>query len=122
MVTEIKDITPGGSIPSRRSRRRGDDDYATEDFGRWMAGATAVNDDATPKRPLTQRPMTSLEDMLMLARAREQIEDAAVNAGAPVSIYEEAEARDAGVDMAEGQYTFDFISPFAPGVRLDEQV
>ncbi len=115
MADLIRDITPGAFIPSRRSRRR-DDENGSGDFARWMDGTAALNDDAPPKTPLTQRPMTSIEDMLLLARAKEQISRAAAKSS-PLEAYT---VNEPGTELVDAdQYVFDFMRASA---HVDQRV
>ncbi|MGQ0527993.1 MAG: hypothetical protein ACT4OY_08215 [Alphaproteobacteria bacterium] len=113
MTYLIRDVTPGSFTPSKRSRRQ-DDEHGGGDFARWMSGNELANDEV-PKRPL-QRPMTSIEDMLLLARAREQIENAALRS--PISAYAHTEEIETSTEDA-AQYAFDFMSSAA---RIDQRI
>ncbi len=105
MAYLIRDVAPGSFIPSKRTRRQ-DDETGGGDFARWMSGAVEANDEV-PVRPLTQTPMTSIEDMLLLARAREQIESSYIVEHHPLDAYT---AQDTGTEMIDAdQYAFDFM-------------
>lgn len=76
-MAEIVQTITGGGFPSPRRQRRWDDGPNSDPFRQWLSKDGAANEkDEWPSSPLLQRPMTNMDGLLMIARMREQLDEA----------------------------------------------